>query len=1027
MIDELWQRYLSPLLKSHGTQSDPLASFESLAATYKAWQKILPILEILPTDRLDSHDLSQIEALLTAWQTQSPADSEGQTLDPRLAQWWLSAYARGLAQGQAQASVFNLPPTASLPPFYPALLSAIASGRLMQQCLGPGDLSALEDLNAHYADWKRWFPTRAAHPLQLHFYYYLGALALQQYQAANLAQRVSLRPFLIPCLRVLCSEHIADQVILLKLSQTHDLEAWQPLNQLIGSWHRLLHESTQLAQQRDLIFQQLNTHDLEHVLSQQLSQYLHQWGNRTQQHLACLTPLVKQGRSDTESQSGPASYLALETHPDDPAAKALPRYCFAQENQQAPAWKPVAKLGRATANASSLKHSHQQHARALQTFWLAPPEHIFDRQGSTHFFETQWFSEAQIGLFDLMQSLLSLRQLPASQRNERWLALLQAKQIIQPERSGADLKRDALIDACERLLCPARSSNQPQANHPLLLAWARSGWQHLQKGFSQAPWLDWLDDALQALKTWEAQHGTWSNAQFNAACPLPAYLYSREFPLDPQRLRVHFVHPMVYTESSQALPAALLSGCFYDLNANTQGQALALPFVASLWKLHLPALAPMARYLIDLHVQRAQREAEQTLFAQAQARRESELQARRQAEQVAEYEQVRAALADLRHLRKAQDIAWERLQQTIERPELARLGLHSQQALQDVMHNDFVEGQLVGRHRPGQLEQVRDLDQVFSYLLNHPANLDNPASSEHFIMQLQHYWQSQPQDLTQARQVFAWLKLIAHDACRPGTIQLGQFLQSLWLIQQQRAQHSHQRQQDSSLSCLAWILAQQFDLEPLIQAGMQGFLKRSDWQRQLFSQCLSAPDLDTRRISESLTLPESLAPMRWLAAFERLCTRHLLEKLSDRISLETLVWGVFDSPQPHWIIELRCQGSFSKNVRQQIQQHWSDPSGDFSRDLKTLYRLNEPQRLTALSRDADFEIQLCSDTSLLAQVLRPGIQAIEVNGNLHWLICLSQTATISHTKTASKIDWGLSYQQLQATVIRELEAVDPCY
>jgi len=237
------------------------------------------------------------------------------------------------------------------------------------------------------------------------------------------------------------------------------------------------------------------------------------------------------------------------------------------------------------------------------------------------------------------------------------------------------------------------------------------------------------------------------------------------------------------------------------------------------------------------------------------------------------------------------------------------------------------------------------------------------------------------------------------------------------LVQAQRERQSQPLRWDGQLSVMGWQMPGGLDLDPVLLGGMPALLNATDWQTRLLGHDLTTVDLDTRQLTPAVALNQDLDAMRWLAALERLCCLHLFNQQTDRLHLETLVLGVFDTPDQHyWFLNLRCRGQLSPQTQAEINQHWqhAQPGHDFSRDLQMLYGLNP--------ENTGFRLQPVADEVTLSQQIVPGVNGFEIAGKTHLVILL----TPSPQTPEQTMDYAPSYLSLMQTLRAGLQTESLC-
>lgn len=918
--------------------------------------------------------------------------------------FWLDLLAALLAR-RATEHATDLSPAR---PLDDPALTAFAPGLLcaLWQAV-PAPAGSSQQLNAIYAHWRALTPHDLKHPLQARLLLHLLALSLGHYASDTPARAAGIKPLLVVWLQRWFSQPLADQGQLLAAS-------WPALPGLAGAGYgwlaRLQQQARAIAEelsfpQRNDVFQALEQSDgslsaLEQVVCRFMSRRLQRDNPLA---LGWLDSLIRHESPDTstgtEAQQTPAYRLlgaalrglsgpALSAddpqhRPPAPLLQHLVRVLPLRASTLA---EPARQSARAAASAGdgaaaddsprwqswqSCPAEHPARAAAssyptaLARYWQSPGPRAFERWGSQGRFRTRWVPDGEIVLYQLLDFLLQQHEASDTLSRETLCQQLLTLQLLQsdgPEQRQLQAlpRYHALIDACERLLCPARTN--AGESHSL------QGLQTLLATLYPGPVIDnlQLQRFVLACLSWRPPAGV-SLANFRSSlCPVESY---REEGLARSASPVichSFLAPFSYLRdesSGQNLPAAFVSGGCYQLDPPG---ARPLPFVASQYQHHVAAATPLLRLIFDPLLLQAQREA-------ARYRQHLAEQAAREAH----YLQLRQQLQDYQRQQQALQQAWQGIQQALEAPFLQRLGLHSQGVLETLFSADAQLGSdasgrpLRASHRPGYLQQVGDLAAYLCYAASGDASLPPPAWPGSLPAALWQLSQQLPaDDLTTARRCFGWFKLNTYDAWLPGSnghqLQLGQLAQALWLVQ---AQLSPPAPAALGLWHQTATAPAAEDLSALLQGSIAELLAA---QPRLCGLDFTRPDADTRQARS--VLPLHGPALAFCQQLQALLLQHL-QGSPDRVRLQRC--------EAHWIssasgdglqLRLWCSGHFSPAALARLR---SAPESGGSHDLRQLLQdlhaaLSGSKSLWALESGTPPD-GATGTASAAGQVLTPGL------------------------------------------------------
>lgn len=916
----LWQHSLAPWLDR--LIYDPLSpSVEALACLPDP----LALAACLLTEAPQQDWPGQILPLFEAWQRAENAAAD----DSRVRHFWLDLLAALLAQQAAEPTAATSE-TSQLPDFSPRLLVAL------WQAL-PAVAGSSQQLNTIYTHWRELLPYKLSAPPKARLLLHLLALCLGSYAIASPAQAAGIKPLLVVCLQRWFSQPLADQ--------------WQPLPAgwlalpgRAGAGYRWLSALQQQARslsealsfpQRNAVFQALEQGDgsLE-TLDQIVCKFMNRQLLRDNPlNLGWLDSLIWQTASEPGQQQSAGYALLGAVGPPGPGlqhkptllqtlVRVLPELDTTEDtaataSDSAPnglrwqSWQECPAAHPARQAASS-------YPATLARYWQQPGPRAFARWGSQERFRTRWVPDGEIALYQLLDVLLQAHEADIPLTREALCQELILLQLLRQEANGqlqALPRYHALMDACERLLCPARTGTEEDCPLQML--------QALLAPLYPGPVIDGcqIQRFVLACASWCPPAGVNLQRFRSQLCPLENYREEGLARSASPGICHSFLAPFSYLrdESLGLIPAAFVSGGCYQLDPPG---ARPLPFVASQYQHHVAAATPLLRLVFDHLLLNAQREA-------ARYRQHLAEQSAREAH----YLRLRQQLQDFQRQQNALQQAWQGIQQALEAPFLQRLGLHSQGTLETLFRSDAVLGSdasgrpLRASHRPGFLQQQRDLAVYLCFAASGDPALPPPAwpgSLPAALWQLSQ--QLPPEDLATARRCFGWLKLNTYDAWLPGSqghqLQLGQLAQALWLA-------NTQQQQKTALLWQHNTSADE-DLSSLVQGPIQALIQA---QPRLCGLDFARPEADTRQARPALPLHgPALAFCQQLQA---LMLQHLQDSTAaDRVRLQRCEARWISGPTGEGLqLRLWCQGHFSPAALTRLQ---SPPDSGGSHDLRQL-------------------------------------------------------------------------------------------
>jgi len=917
-LARLWHSQLAPVLRaaSQATGSVPeLAPFASPLETRQALALSQGLLQQRGSLAPDALSLEQLAAQVVQLNRQL---WQNQPQHPQLC-FWLDL----LACLQTQApQLFEALPRPEWPGLGPELLwpesPALADLTASAHCL--------PQLDQHYQLWRERLPQGlTSQPATQHLLCHALAAALTRYASPDERQVAQVKPLLVVLLQRWYDRPLSQlaqvQNVLEVLGTSAADPLWQGYHWLLqlARFERELVDQQSLQSLRDQIFQDLQRQQQppQAVLIKHLNRYLRKSNPLA---LAWFDGFIR--RLDR-----PGAYLHLNSESllgaSEPVLAGLKRFALGSQG-----WLDWGQFPQHSAVCQAL----QTYPQALKAHWGQANQHPFQRQGSQNQFEALWVSEGEILLYHLLDTLLQAAAAP----DPDWQLsdYLQQTLKLSEQNQQPSPRFRALIDACERLLCPQRARLQAAAAEQQLAL------QQLVQAIYPGPVVDAtaLQTLAQRCQQWLAQSGDLPDSPLTRLqhfrqqlCPFPLYAAELLARHEPGPLCHSFVQPLIHEEQSlggevQLVPAALLSGACYERpQLRVQGQLRPLPFVGTRYKYHLSAISQLVRDLIDIKLLGLRSAAQ----AQAQeVRYRQELEAR--------YQQIRQKLTHYHALQTQLNLAWDDVTEALESPALLHYGVKSQRVLEALFKKDQLLGhnarqeKVLASHRPGWLEQPEQLPDYLRYAATGQLNPDLAILPHHLVGALLAAWQAQAPTgehlRTQAQLYFSWLKLNTYDASLPseGQHQLNsaQLLQVLWQSAQLQAlpiRCSIQRQGEPPEDLTACL---QGSLHQLLQA-----------QTRITGLELSSVSSDTRQARPRL--PLGVPTLSFCVALADLLQRHL-QSPSHGVRLEHLELDWQDGPVGQCLsLKLWCQGHFSAAAQAQLQAP-SSPGHDLSQVLQLL-------------------------------------------------------------------------------------------